>query len=131
MSSKDRRLGDGKIEIGESNSGDARHRAGSALGDGFCVGGCELLEATRHDLLDDLLLIAEMLVRRGGRDARAAAGVSQREAVGTVLDQKVARGRNQRFAKISMVEPLLRAHRCSFLCLGHEFPSCGLCLTSQ
>ena len=39
-----------------------------------------------------------MLVRRGGRDARAAAGVSQREAVGTVLDEKVARGRNQRFA---------------------------------
>ena len=61
-----------------------------------------------------------MLVRRGGRDAGAAAGVSQREAVGTVLDQKLARGGNQRFAKISMVEPLLRAHGCSFFCLGHD-----------
>ena len=41
-----------------------------------------------------------MLVGRGGRDAGAAAGVGQREAVGPMLDQKLARGRNQRFAKI-------------------------------
>src|ERR1700731_2961696 len=82
--SKDRRPGDGKIEIGESHSGDARHRAGSALGNGFCVDGRELLGAARHDLLEDLLLIAEMIVRRGGREASAAAGVSQSEAVGTV-----------------------------------------------
>ena len=61
-----------------------------------------------------------MLVGRGGRDAGAAAGVGQREAVGAMLDQKLARGGNQRFAEISMVEPLLRVHGSLFFCLGHN-----------
>ena len=74
----------------------------------------------RDDLLQDLLLVAKMLVGRGGRDPGTAAGVGQGEAVGPMLDQQFARRGDQRLAQVAVVEPLLWAHRGAFLCLGHR-----------
>ena len=98
-----------------------RDGARTAFGHGLGVGGGELLEAAQHDFLQDLLLVAEMLIGRGGRDAGAAAGVGQCEAIRPMLDQQLARGGDQRLAQVTVVEPLLRAHRGAIFCLSHDF----------
>ncbi len=70
----------------------------------------ELFEAARGDLLEDLLLAAEVTVGRCGGDARDAAGVGEREVLRAALLDELTRRPDQRLAQLTVMIAGLAPH---------------------
>ena len=70
----------------------------------------KLFEAARGDLLEDLLLAAEVTIGRGRGHARDAAGVGKREILRAAPLDELTRRSDQRFAQFTVMIAGLASH---------------------
>jgi hypothetical protein len=113
---RQRRLVDRERDVGLAHGDDRLLGARALLGDDRHRPARQLIEAARDDLLQDLLLAAEMAVGRSGGDAGETARVGEREVLRPALHDELAGGGNQRLAQVAVMIGRLAHHLARLLC---------------